>query len=162
MKDKKDKNAPIEIDVDQIDLDLLKERTTSIPGLIKYAHNLGSFSIAPTEEGAIKSKSIKSMGQQTQMQLDQIYEQMQLLAKQAQRLKDRANVSIQIYDAKMSFEPIVGEHYHLYEKKDGSKLLSLVGPDEWNTNHPYAQYIAQVELLADHTWKIVSEDSDEP
>jgi hypothetical protein len=32
-------------------------------------------------------------------------------------------------------------------------LLSLVAPKEWGTNGPFKQFLAAVQLLADHTWK---------
>lgn len=148
------KSKAKEINVDQIDLDKMKEKTTDIPGLLEYAHSVGGFSVVPTQEGAIKSQALQAMGEQTQMQLDQIFEQMQLLAKQAKELKDRAEVSELIYKAKMSFRPIVGKTYYLYTAKDGSNILSLVSPDEWGSSIPYKEFVSAVKLLADHTWKL--------
>ena len=147
------------IDVDSIDLDKMKQYTTDIPGLIEYAHSVGSFSIAPTSKGAIKGRALKMMEQQTQMQMDKLFEQMKLLAKQAREIQDRADVSLQIYDAVIGFEPIVGDNYYLYEKKDGKKLVSLVAPSEWGKSIPFEKFIAEVKLLADHTWDIVAKDS---
>jgi flavin reductase (DIM6/NTAB) family NADH-FMN oxidoreductase RutF len=40
-----------------------------------------------------------------------------------------------VYTAKFSFEPVVGETYHLYEKQDGERFLSLIPPDSWNRSH---------------------------
>lgn len=152
------KSKAKEIDVNQIDLDKLKEKTTDIPGLLEYAHSVGGFSVVPTNEGQIKSQALQAMGEQTQMQLDQIFEQMQLLAKQAKELKERAEVSQMIYKAKMSFKPIIGKTYYLYLKKDGENILSLVSPSEWGKSHPYKEFVSAVKLLADHTWKIIKEN----
>jgi hypothetical protein len=91
---------------------------------------------------------------QTNMQMEQIYEQMKLLAAQAQKIQDRAEISKEIYHAKMSFKPDVGYSYYLYEKDNGDKTLSLIRPDEWK-DCPY-RFIAKVTLLADHTWDIES------
>lgn len=146
---------PKPINVETIDLDKLKEKTTDIPGLLEYAHSVGGFSIVPTKEGAIRSKALQVMGEQTQMQLDQIFEQMQLLAKQAKDLKERAQLSELIYESKISFTPVVGKIYYLYQKKDGSKVLSLVSPEEWGNSQPYEIFISALQLLADHTWKVV-------
>lgn len=143
-----------EINVEEIDLELMKERTTDLPGLIEYAHNIGGFSIVPTKEGAIKGSAMKAMKEQTEMQMHQIYEQMQLLAEQATKLKDRAEISLDIYDAEMRFQPVIGQTYYLYEKKDGKKLLSMVNPEEWGTSMPFKKAIAKVKLLADHTWNV--------
>lgn len=148
---KHNENAPRPIDVNSIDLDKLKEKTADLPSLLEYAHSVGGFSVAPTNEGAIKGNARMAMEEQTQMQLDQIFEQMSLLAKQAREIKKRADVSVQIYEAKMSFKPIVGKNYYLYEKSDNTKSLSIVSPEEWGEKLPFKSFIAKVKLLADHT-----------
>ncbi len=155
MSKKDDK--PKEIDVSKIDLDLLKKKTADLPGLIEYAHSLGGFSVVPTEQGVIKGKAMQAMSEQTQMQLDMILEQMRLLAKQAKRLKDRIDVSTDIYKAKIPFKPIVGSHYFLYKVEEENLVLSLVGDDEWGSRKPLGEFVAEVKLLADHTWEIIKQ-----
>lgn len=149
---------PKPIDVDQIDLERLKEKTADLPGLIEYAHSVGGFSIVPTEQGVIKGKAMQAMKEQSQMQLDNILEQMKVLAKQAQEVKDRVDVSNQIYEADIKFEPVIGQTYHLYEKENGDKTLSLIGPHEWGRSGKNLRFISSVRLLADHTWKVVESD----
>ena len=102
---KKEKATPI--DVESIDLDLMKERTTDLPGLVEYAHSIGGFSVIPNEEGAIKGQAMTAMKEQTEMHMHQIYEQMQVLARQASKLKKRAEVSVEIYHAQMRFKPVI-------------------------------------------------------
>ena len=155
MSKNDDKRRGKEIDVSKIDLDLLKKKTADLPGLIEYAHSLGGFSVVPTEQGQIKGKAMQAMGEQTQMQLDMILEQMRLLAKQAKRLKDRINVSTDIYKAKISFQPNVGSHYFLYQKENEELTLSMIGPEEWGSKKTIGDFIAEVKLLADHTWEII-------
>tara|TARA_B100001971_G_scaffold215185_1_gene259364 strand:- start:31645 stop:32169 length:525 start_codon:yes stop_codon:yes gene_type:complete len=169
VKKKTEKNEPIQrnskepraIDVDQIDLVKMKEKTVDLPGLLEYAHSVGGFSVVPTEQGVIKGKAMQAMSEQTQMHLDQIFEQMQLLAKQAKELKDRAQISTLIYEADINFQPVIGHTYYVYEKKDGRTLLSMVSPEEWGDPSPFKSFINEVRLLADHTWKIVKRDDDE-
>ena len=86
------------------------------------------------------------------MQLDQIRKQIELLALQAHEIQKRKELSLLIYSAKLSFKPNIGQTYHLYEKQDGSSMLSLVSPKEWGKNGPFKKFIAAVRLLADHTW----------
>ena len=40
-----------------------------------------------------------------------------------------------LYNAKYSFEPIIGETYHLYLVKDGYKCLALIHPEFCNKEH---------------------------
>lgn len=148
-----------EIDVDKIDLERMKDRTTDLPALLDYAHSIGGFSIVPTQEGVIKGHAMNAMKEQTEMQMQQIYDQMKLLASQAQKLKRRGEISIEIYEAQMSFKPDIGQTYYLYQKKN-KKILSLVGPEEWGKSMPFDAYLATVKLLADHTWDVLDDASE--
>jgi len=124
------------------------------PGLIGYAHTAGSAVIKPEDMGKVKGKAQMAMRQQTQDQLNKIIRQIELLGRQAQEINDRIEVSERIYDAQMSFEPIINHHYYLYEKTDGSDVLSMVAPEEWGRKMPYLRFLAKVFLMADHTWQV--------
>ena len=86
------------------------------------------------------------------MQLAQIRKQIELLALQAQEIQMRKELSMIIYNAKLNFSPVIGSIYYLYEKHDGSHIVSMVSPREWGGNGPFARMVAEVKLLADHTW----------
>ncbi len=120
--------------------------------VLPYASSVGSVAIRPTREGVIKHKALSAMEEQTNMQLDQIRQQIELLARQAQELRKRKELSMMIYEANINFKPQIGQVYHLYERKDGSHLLSLVAPQEWGGSGPFKQFVSTVRLLADHTW----------
>lgn len=124
--------------------------------VLPYASSLGSVAIRPTNEGVIKYKALAAMEEQTQMHLDQIREQIELLARQAQEIRKRKELSWMIYESRLSFQPQIGHTYHLYEKKDGTHILSLVAPHEWGGAGPFKSFVSSVKLLADHTWVEVS------
>ena len=134
-----------------------KEKITENPGTLPYAHTAGGAVIQPNEKGAIKSKSIMAMEQQTERQMTQLYDQMKTLADQAKQLQNRTEISRRVYDADMGFQPVIGHVYFLYLRKNGQYVLSMVSPKEWGKNPPY-EYVAQVTLLADHTWEVVNEN----
>lgn len=144
------------IDISKIDLDKDKDKITDIPGLITYAHHAGSALIKPTDKGRIKGNAVAAMHDQTDRQFRQLYEQMQTLIEQAKYLKRRVEVSERIYQADVPFQPVIGKVYFLYQRKDGSDLLSMISPDEWGASMPYASYEAEVRLMSDHTWEIVN------
>lgn len=148
------KKAGKKIDINQIDLERMEEFTTENPGIIPYAHNVGSALVKPEDKGKIKGRSLSAMYEQTDMDMQQIFEQMQLLAKQAETIKNRVEVSERIYQAKLTFEPLIGRTYHLYTNKKGEDILSLVSPEEWG-KIPFKAFICSAKLLADHTWDIV-------
>jgi hypothetical protein len=84
--------------------------------------------------------------------LQQIRKQIELLALQAQEIQARKELSMIIYNAKLSFSPVIGSAYYLYERNDGSHFVSMVSPKEWGGSGPFRQLVAAVKLLADHTW----------
>ncbi|WP_337040847.1 DUF2452 domain-containing protein [Emticicia sp. 17c] len=131
-----------------------KIKVAENPGLMEYAHTSGSAVIRPEDIGKVKGKAQLAMRQQTNEQLNKIYRQMELLAQQAKEIKNRIDISERIYDAAIGFEPIINHTYYLYEKKDGSDILSMVAPSEWGRSFPFNQFLAKVFLLADHTWKV--------
>lgn len=120
--------------------------------VLPYSSSVAGVAIRPTKEGVIKHKALSAMEDQTNMQLDQIRQQVELLAKQAQEIRKRKELSMMIYEARLTFKPQIGHTYHLYEKNNGDHLLSMVAPNEWGKSGPFKQFISSVKLLADHTW----------
>ncbi len=131
-----------------------KDYITETPSTLTYGHHRGSLPIVPTKEGEIKSKSLSAMEHQTDIQLLQIKEQMELLAKQAQKIQNRVDVSQQIYNAKVRFEPLINHVYHLYNNENKSVLI-MVGPNDWGRKGCPYEFVASVRLLADHTWEVL-------
>lgn len=137
-----------------------KDKITENPHSLEYAHHAGSALIKPEDQGKIKGRALSAMEHQTDMQLSQIYEQMQLLADQAKKLQDRKNISEFIYTAEMRFDPLINHIYHLYQKENGSYLLSLIAPSQWGRSGASFTWIATVKLLADHTWDVLEKQSE--
>lgn len=131
------------------------DKITENPNTLEYPHHAGSALVKPEDKGKIKGRALAAMEHQTDMQLDQIYEQMQLLAAQAKKLNLRKDVSELIYQAEMRFEPLINHIYHLYRKEDGNYLLSLIAPDQWGRSKRSFEFLATVRLLADHTWDVL-------
>lgn len=154
MTDKKDRLGK-EIDIKNVDRERLRLNSVDLPGLVEFATSASSALINPEDEGKIKSRALRAMHQQTANQMDQLMEQMKPLIEQAARLKKRVEVSEKIYTSTMSFEPMIGQTYYLYQKKDQTYLLSIISPKEWGESLPYESFEAMVILNADHTWDVV-------
>lgn len=153
-----------EIDVENIDLERMKSLVAESPSTSEYAVEKGGVAFAPTQEGAIKSRAFKVMDEQIGMQMDNIMEQIKVLARQVEDLKDRRQISEMIYRAKMSFEPLVGDIYYLYDTPKG-KVLSLLSPDEFGPKKLAEKgfsFFAKAKLLADCTWEILEKAEDFP
>ncbi len=131
----------------QIDPDKITNRPSTLP----YPHTVGSPAFKPVERKGIRGTSLAIMEEQTQMQLDQIQQQVELLYTQAAAIQNRVEMSQMIYGAEVGFLPVIGEVYHLYRRKNGRYVLSMVAPEEWGLNSPY-DYVQSAKLLADRTW----------
>ena len=143
-------SAPNESFVNPIDPAKIAEN----PGLLPYAHERGGATIKPVDAGKVKGLAMSAMYEQTDMQLDQIRAQIELLARQANEIQNRMTISERIYEAEMGIDPIIGRTYYLYRRENGKHLMSMVSPAEWGPRIPY-EYIATIRLLGDHTWDIL-------
>ncbi|MCR9290732.1 MAG: DUF2452 domain-containing protein [Bacteroidetes bacterium] len=136
-----------------------KDKIAENPSLLPYASNIGSAIIRPLDKGKVKGLAMNAMYEQTEVHLNQLREQVETLIKQAKEVHERVEISETIYLAEMGFDPIVGRFYHLYLRKNGKKVLSMVAPHEWGKNCPY-EFEATVKLLSDHTWEVMEINKD--
>jgi hypothetical protein len=123
--------------------------------VLPYSSSVSGAVIKPNEAGVIRHQALSAMEEQTNMMLTQIRQQIELLAIQAKEIQKRKELSLLIYEAKLSFSPVIGQLYYLYETTDDSHILTMIGPKEWGTKTPYKKFVSAVRLLADHTWKEV-------
>lgn len=137
------------------------EKIAENPHLLPYAHSVGGAVIKPMDKGRMKGRAVAAMYEQTDLQLAQIKEQIDLLAQQARRLQERVSISEEIYLTDMNFEPLIGRTYFLYRQASGKTVLSMVSPDEWGKKSPYT-FVAEVKMLADHTWDVLRTNEEVP
>lgn len=133
-----------------------KDKVTESPHNLPYAHTVGGAVVKPIDKGRMKGLAVAAMYEQTDMQLNQIKEQIDLLAVQARAIQKRIEISEQIYQCQMNFKPLINHIYHLYRRDNNEQILSMVAPDEWGRSNPLT-FVASVRLLADHTWEILEE-----
>lgn len=141
-------NTPIENPIDE-------RKIAQNPGLLPYAHSVSGAVIRPDDMGRIRGNAMLAMEQQTDMHLGQIQEQLEVLARQAQAIARRKEISVMIYEAAMGFDPIINHIYHLYRRNEGTTVLSIISPIEWR-RCPYPEHLASARLLADHTWDVLT------
>lgn len=95
------------------------DKVTETPSTLPYAHTVGGAKITVPDLKRDRSRALSAMDHQTDQQLEQIRQQMELLAHQAQKIKDRKELSEMIYTAHIPFKPEINHTYHLYLKEDG-------------------------------------------
>lgn len=101
----------------------------------------------------------KEIGEADDALTRQATAQLRLLAEQIEQLRARARKILvqtrenqELHRAQCSFSKKAGQSYHLYKKEDDTLVFSMIGPDEWTAEPPYA-FVGTYRLEADKTWK---------
>jgi flavin reductase (DIM6/NTAB) family NADH-FMN oxidoreductase RutF len=110
--------------------------------LLPYGTNIGAPSITPFGVSTWKNKNINSFNHIFNNKIEQIKDDYT-------ELIDEYNINELLYGANMSFEPIIGQTYHLFLKKNNTDhFLSLIHPDTWKSQ----TYKGSFQLNSDKTW----------
>ena len=111
------------------------------PGLLPYASNIGAPAIVPDNIELWKEKAVNKVNKQIQTRFEE-------LKREYQKLIEEYNWNDLVYKSKYSFEPVIGETYHLYYGRDGNIFLSLIAPEEWNY-----ETLGSFQLGSDFKWQ---------
>lgn len=109
--------------------------------LTSYATNLGAPAIITDDVTTWKNTNISKVNHEFKTRYDE-------LKAAYQTMMEQFEYNNLIYAAKFSFEPIVGQAYHLYEGKDKVPFLSLIAPHECSFT-----YRGTFRLNADKLWE---------
>jgi len=110
------------------------------PMIMEYPAHVGAPKIEPQDLTAFKKHGLNKVDRVVKKRYDE-------LVKEVENLQNSMILNQEVYESNYRFEPKIGEIYHLYENPDGSKILSLINPTEWNKKHIYS-----VILNSDMTW----------
>ncbi len=103
----------------------------------------------------IKKEDVSVFLQQSGTKLNHFFDQKFLEIKtDLEKLIDLYELNKLVYSSELRFEPIMGFTYHLYERQDGTKFLSMIAPTEWKMS-----YICTVTLNTDGQWVLQKDSS---
>jgi len=108
--------------------------------LLSYPTNVGAPVIHIDNLVSWKSRGISTVNKQFENKFNELKVQYDNL------MKEFENNEL-VYNANFSFEPVIGETYHLYRGDDGYNFLSLISPAEWNKEH-----LVTFQLNSDKKW----------
>lgn len=111
--------------------------------LLSYPTNVGAPVIQIDNLVSWKSRGISTVNKQFEIKFNELKLEFENL------MKDFEYNEL-VYNANFSFEPVVGEIYHLYRGDDGINFLSLISPSEWNKEH-----IGTFQLNSDKKWILI-------
>ncbi len=131
-KDKKPDNVVFNTETQQYDA-----------AIKPYATSVGAPVITTTDTVAWKNRSIHKVNQKVQAKYLE-------LKAEYEKMMEEFEYNNLIFNAKFTFEPIIGDVYHLYKRENGETFLSLIAPNECNFNAMGSFY-----LNADQIWEKV-------
>jgi hypothetical protein len=111
--------------------------------LLSYPTNVGAPVIQIDNLVSWKSRGISNVNKQFESKFNELKVQYENL------MKEFENNEL-VYNANFSFEPVIGETYHLYRGDDGFNFLSLISPAEWNKEH-----LGTFQLNSDKKWIVI-------
>ena len=104
-----------------------------------YATSVGAPIIIPTDTVAWKNRSINKINHKVSakyLELKAEYENMM----------QEFEYNKLIFNSKFSFEPIIGEVYHLYQRENTESFLSLISPEQCNFKSIGSFYLNAVQI----------------
>ena len=105
-----------------------------------YATNVGAPVITTTDTNAWKNRSINKINHKVEAKYLE-------LKAEYEKMMQEFEYNNLIFESKFTFEPIIGEVYHLYKRKNGDSFLSIIAPEQCRFNALGSFY-----LNADHIW----------
>jgi hypothetical protein len=111
--------------------------------LLPYSTNVGAPAIKMDDVISWKSRGISNVNKEFENKFNE-------LKLQYESLMQEFEWNELVYAARFSFEPVIGEVYHLYVGDDGINFLSLIAPQEWNKEH-----IGTFKLNSDRKWIVL-------
>lgn len=108
--------------------------------MLPYATSVGSPIIRVDNVVSWKSRGIDSVNKEFGNKFNE-------LKLQYEKLMQEYEWNELVYQSRFSFEPVIGEIYHLYKDHEGLNFLSLISPNEWNKEH-----IGTFKLNSDKKW----------
>lgn len=96
--------------------------------LLPYATSVGAPIIRVDDLVSWKSRGITNVNKEFENKFNEL--KLQYIS-----LMQEFEWNEMVYSSKFSFEPVIGEIYHLYRDAAGALFLSLIAPNEWNKEH---------------------------
>lgn len=123
------------------DLVVWSEERGYYPRELVYGSNLGAPAIKIDNVAGWKLSSVQNVNTEFQARYDE-------LMAEARKLKKEYEWNELIYrSVEYTFQPTVGQTYHLYKRTNDTMFLSIIEPRSWNV-----EYIASFRLDTTNKW----------
>jgi len=117
-----------------------KESKTYDASLKAYGTNVGAPSISTVDTVLWKNRNLQSVNAEFKAKYNE-------LKSALDEFKSDFEFNEMVYSSKFSFEPIVGETYHLYRNNLDQDFLSILAPNECNFD-----FVGSFNLNSNKIW----------
>lgn len=111
--------------------------------VLPYASNVGAPAVRVNDVASWKVNGINRVNKD-------LASKFQDLKEEYNKLMNEFHWNELVYNARFSFEPVVGEVYHLYRNNQGKEFLSIISPNEWKQ-----EYIGTTMLNSERKWVLI-------
>ena len=116
------------------------DNVSDSPNILPYGSNVGAPAIRIENIQGWKNTRVEKVNKHFE---DRFVE----LKKEYDKLVEEYKWNDLVYNAKFTFEPVIGNVYHLYYSENRNVFLSLVEPHEWKK-----EYIGSFKYNHDNKW----------
>ena len=116
------------------------DNVSDSPNILPYGSNVGAPAIRIQNIQGWKNTRVEKVNKHFE---DRFVE----LKKEYDKLVEEYKWNDLVYNAKFTFEPVIGNVYHLYYSENRNVFLSLVEPHEWKK-----EYIGSFKYNHDNKW----------
>jgi hypothetical protein len=103
-----------------------------------------------------RHQAADEVARRTNAQLEVIVEQMKALQERAREIVEQASRDVDLIHAECRFKRVAGRIYHLYERADGHRYFSMLGPDDYGRGGP-AGFVDSFRYEHDESWTRLDE-----
>ena len=127
------------------------KKVKKLPDNIVYNEDIQKFDANikhyPTTVGSQKFEILK-VDKSDALKADKYFnKKLEELKKEWDKLVEEYESTKLIYNTKYTFQPTLGEVYHIYMGNNGNSFLSLINPNEWDREH-----LGSYKLNTNGTW----------
>ena len=111
-----------------------------VANILPYASNVGAPVINPENIDSWRKRGVTKVNHHLETKFLELRDEYN-------KLVEEFKWNDLVYNAKFSFEPVIGETYYLYVGDDHENFLSLISPNEWNR-----ECLGSFHLTAEQKW----------
>ena len=119
------------------------DRVADNKSTMPYGDSVGAPAITVIDTSGYRNVKSKEASTKLRSRYEELQEEFK-------KLVETSEDTQRMYNAEISFIPVVGRIYHLYKRENGSEWIGMVEPERFSGY--YYEYIGSYRLATDSVW----------